>query len=460
MNKLHFVTLMLVLGMLPLLGNAERVPYKTNPFVIKLDIPGIPSNEESAGGIVAADLDADGTMDYLVTVPGHIAAYGHDGSKLWVSKVAVCVGGSSEREGLPGHHGPGVQAVDIDGDGSTEVLYLTKDSVLHVVNGATGKEKWSASPPVPDAAERWEHAIIANFRGKGYRDLLLQATNAKGYRMGRYLAAYSLDALKKGNAKPLWRKNDFLACAHGGARIADLDGDGRHEILGGTLLGPDGKLLYKIPLKGHIDSIFVRDVRPDIPGLEVLALEEGGGNRVFLFNPSGLIWETHYKHTEPQNAAIGDFDLERPGLEVWCRSRYNTHQKPFVFDSRGKLISNYEMDSVAPDGWTDSGVEVIYTIDWTGGEGQLAAAKERHTSGDICVFDPMSGKFIERFTDKADRFYVADVSGDWREEMLVLAGNELRIYQPSKPNPKPKHPRLWTKSHYRDSKMTYNYYSP
>lgn len=24
-----------------------------------------------------------------------------------------------------------------------------------------------------------------------------------------------------------------------------------------------------------------------------------------------------------QNAAIGDFDIERPGLEIWCRFRYN-----------------------------------------------------------------------------------------------------------------------------------------
>jgi hypothetical protein len=181
---------------------------------------------------------------------------------------------------------------------------------------------------------------------------------------------------------------------------------------------------------------------------------------VFLYNSQQVIWETHYKHQEPQNAALGDFDPERPGLEVWCRSRYNHHQKPFVFDAQGQLIADYEMDDVAPKGWTDSGVEVIFTIDWTGEPQQLAAAKERHESGDIGIFNPITGEFLHKFQEKADRLYVADVSGDWREELIVLNGNELHIYSNPDANPNPNHPRLWTQDHYRRSKMTWNYYSP
>jgi hypothetical protein len=437
--------------------NVDWPQYDSNPFVIKLDIP---PPEDSAGGIVTADLDGDGRMDFLVTVPGHIAAYGNDGGKLWTLKTPLRVGGSSERVGLPGHHGPGVQAGDVDGDGRSEVVFLTQDGVVHVVDGATGQEKWRANPPAPKGAERWEHLVIADFRGLGDRDLLLQATNAKGYRTGRFVAAYAVEDLRKGSYRPLWQRDDFLACAHNGARVADLDGDGRDEVLGGTILSPEGELLYRIPLRGHIDSIYAYDVRPDIPGLEVVALEEGGGNRIFLYNGEGLIWETHYKHQEPQNAAVGDFDPERPGLEVWCRSRYNEHQKPFTFDAYGRLISSYEMDDVAPPGWTVRGVEVINRIDWTGEPKQLAAAKERHRSGDVCIFDPITGQFIERFPEKADRIYVADVSGDWREEIIVLNGSELHIYHNPAPNPHPERPRLWERKHYRQSKITWNYYSP
>jgi len=93
-------------------------------------------------------------------------------------------------------------------------------------------------------------------------------------------------------------------------------------------------------------------------------------------------------------------------------------------------------------------------------EKQLAAAKERHRSGDVCVFNPVSGKFIKHIKEKADRLYVADVSGDWREEILVISGGELRVYHNDEKNPRPEHKRLWDSNHYRRSKMTWNYYSP
>jgi len=98
------------------------------------------------------------------------------------------------------------------------------------------------------------------------------------------------------------------------------------------------------------------------------------------------IWRSEFRRQEPQNAAIGRFKSGSDETYIWCRSRYNEHQKPFVFDSRGIKVFDYEMDDVAPKGWTASGVEVIHTIDWTGGPVQMACAKERHTSGDVCVF--------------------------------------------------------------------------
>jgi hypothetical protein len=115
---------------------------------------------------------------------------------------------------------------------------------------------------------------------------------------------------------------------------------------------------------------------------------------------------------------------------------------------------------VAPKGWTASGVEVIHTIDWTGGRRQLACAKERHTSGDVCLFEPLSGKFIRQFREKADRLYVADVTGDWREEIIVLSGRELHVYHNEAANPRPKEKRLWSSRNYRRLKQCHNYYSP
>jgi hypothetical protein len=443
-------------------GHAPKAlvpPYPSNPFTINLDIPPL-SREDSAGGIIVADLDMDGRMDYLVTVRGHVAAHRWDGQKFWVLKVDLRVGGAAESEGLPGHHGAGVQAADIDSDGRTEVLFLTNDSTLRVVDGTTSKTKWTAKPPVPEGAERWEHLAIVNLQGKGDRDIVLQATNAKGYRMGRYVAAFALDELRKGNTKPLWQRDDFLACAHNGLRVADLDSDGRDEIVSGCILAPDGREIFRLPdVRGHLDSVYIADVRPDIPGLEVVALEEGA-NRVFLFGMKGLIWVADHKRQEPQNAAVGEFNPNRPGLEIWCRSRYDIHQKPWVFDAYGKVIADYELSKVAPPDWTEKGVEVIFAIHWDGSGRQHIAAKERHKSGDVAVIDPLTGKFVARFKEQADRLYVADVAGDWREELIVLSGNKLRIYQNESPNPNPNLPRLWSQQNYRRAEAIWNYYSP
>lgn len=434
--------------------------YEANPFVISLGMPA-PPEDDSAGGIMVADANSDGLLDYFVTARGHIVCHGHDGAKLWAKEVDVRVGGSSEREGLPGHHGPGITAADIDGDGATEALYLTYDGALHVVDGATGTEKWSAAPAAPADTTAWEHLALVDVAGEQDRHVLLQATNTDGYRMGHYVSAYKLDELRQGKLEPLWTRDSFLACAHNGLRVADLDRDGRDEALSGQVVAADdGTVAFEAPVKGHIDSVFVGDIRPELDGLEVCILEEGGGNRVFVFGRDTLLWESHYEHWEPQNAALGNFDTTRDGLEVWCRSRFDTEQKPFVFDAHGNLIAQYALVETAPADWTVKGVETIWTIDWTGEPKQLAAAKERHAQGDVAVFDPMTGTFSARFDERAARLFVADVAGDWREELVVLNGNELHVYHNDSANPQPDHPSLWSQPHYRRAKLTWNYYSP
>ncbi len=455
MNAGSILSSVVAFGLVVAVAAADQ----TKRSVILLDIPGPADTEDSTGGIIVADVTGDGKPDFLVTCRGHLAVYDNRGGKLWIKKTEIVVGGQSESQGLPGHHGPGVAAGDVDGDGRTEVVYLTLDGVLHIVEGATGSEKTTARPPVPEGATRWEVAMIADFRGTGDRDLLLQATNNSGYRTGRYLAAYRFLDLVQGKP-PLWTTDSFVSCAHNAARLADLDGDGRDEVLGATILSPAGKLLSEaLPFRGHMDSVFVADVRPELAGLEVVLLEEGS-NYVQVLSAKGPIWRAHFKQQEPQNAAIGRFQPESDEIFIWCRSRYNEHQRPFVFDSRGTMVFDYRLDDVAPQGWTARGVEVIHTIDWTGERQQLACAKERHRSGDVCLFEPLTGKFVQRFTETADRLYVADVSGDWREEIVVLSGNQLHVYENQAGNARPHEKRLWEDRNYHRLKQCHNYYSP
>ncbi len=444
---------------------AAETSETINPRVIRLDFS---VSDDSGGGVVTADLDGDGRRDFIVTSPGHIGGYRHDGARLWHLRVEVRVSaGSSESVGLPGHHAPGVQVADVDGDGRAELLYLDQSSTVRICDAKSGREERVVRVPHPKGSERWEHLVVVNLRGKGDVDLVLQTTNVKGYRVGHYVSAYSLEKL---DGPPLWERIGFGALAHGPLRAADLNGDGRDEICGYSILGPDGEpTSWSYPpiskefangASFHIDCLEIADVRPDVPGLEVVLLEEGRNYIGVVSLEQGMVWWETNKRDEPQNGAVGEFDLKRPGLEIWCRSRYNQHQKPWVFDARGGIISRYKMDDVAPDDWTDSGVEVIVPIHWTGGKRQLAAAKERHTSGDVCLFEPIGGRFVLRIPEKADRLYVADVSGDWREEIIVISGDELHVYENPAPNPRPNQARLWNQQHYRRGKMSWNYYSP
>jgi hypothetical protein len=146
-------------------------------------------------------------------------------------------------------------------------------------------------------------------------------------------------------------------------------------------------------------------------------------------------------------------------VEIWLRSRFDTNQKPWVFDSRGNLIASYVLNQIKPAGWTTSGVEEIWTIHWTGGNKQLAAAKERHTAGDVAIFDPMTGEFLLRLDLAATRLYVADVRRDWREDIVVRNGDQIRFYWNRDSSLGPKR-NLWAQDHYFRSKQIWNYYNP
>ncbi|MFV2068069.1 MAG: FG-GAP repeat domain-containing protein [Pirellulales bacterium] len=148
------------------------------PRIIRLDFSvSDNSSSSSGGGVVTADLDGDGLRDFVVTSPGHIGGYRHDGTRLWHLREDVRVSaGSSESVGLPGHHSPGVQVADVDGDGKAELLYLDQSSTVHIRDAKNGREERPVRVPHPKGSERWEHLVVVNLRGKGDVDLMLQTT--------------------------------------------------------------------------------------------------------------------------------------------------------------------------------------------------------------------------------------------------------------------------------------------
>lgn len=335
-------------GVAALSGGAQRretawKQYDANPFTFKLAQP---RPDEVAGGIVAADVNNDDLMDYLYTAPGSVGAYDHFGKTLWVKPVDVHLLGVDGVVGLPGIHGPGVQAADVDGDGKTEVLFLKTDGNLVICDGATGKEERKVKPVLPEGAARWQHLVVCNLRGKGDRDIVLQTSGkderpAGTFPAGRFVSAFAIEHL---DGKPLWSTDRFHGLAHGGLKVADIDGDGRDEVCALSLYDHDGTFLTDgNPPRGawHIDSIAIADVRPDLPGLEVVVTVEGT-RHVGLFGVKGGIWWQRYEHREADKVAVGEFDTSRAGLEIWGRGSFDSpdDRGQFVFDAIGGVLNS------------------------------------------------------------------------------------------------------------------------
>ena len=239
------VLLIIVVIMSPLEWALSETPLIQKPTVDTI-LP-ISSEDDGRGGLIVSNINSDPYKEILVTQSDSVTAVDRYGNVLWQNQVTIQVTTQSEKFGLPGWHGPGIQVADIGDDGEPEVLYLTVSGYLHIVSGTDGQMIKKVKLKPPEGVERWEHLVVANFRGQGDRDLLLQASNSIGYRMGHHLAAYDLERLIQNNqTAPLWTRDDFLPAAHNGARVADLDEDGRDEVISGSIIGFDGRKHYEL----------------------------------------------------------------------------------------------------------------------------------------------------------------------------------------------------------------------
>jgi rhamnogalacturonan endolyase len=204
--------------------------------------------------------------------------------------------------------------------------------------------------------------------------------------------------------------------------VADVDADGKDEIVYGAMaIDDNGKGLWSSGLR-HGDAMYVGDLDPDRPGLEKFGAHEdvrgnGGIGSAMLDARSGkVLWSTPAA-ADTGRAVAADIDPRFPGAEAWASNG------DVLYTAQGTPIDGVKRPREASFlvWWDGDDLREMYDKnritkwDWTAGKSHnlLEATGALSTSGTKNV--PVLS---------------ADLVGDWREEVIWHTPDEkfLRIY--------------------------------
>lgn len=204
--------------------------------------------------------------------------------------------------------------------------------------------------------------------------------------------------------------------------VADVDGDGKDEIIyGSCAIDDDGTLLYRTGL-GHGDAMHVSDMDLDNPGLEVWSVHEDKnvayGYELHDAKTGKILWGTK-TGSDVGRGMAGDIDARYPGFEMWSTGGGG------VFSSKGVQIST-------------SRPSVNFRVYWDGDLQDELLDGTRITkwtgSGTTTL---LSGSGVSSCNStKSTPNLSADILGDWREEVILWTTNDsssLRIYTTTTP---------------------------
>lgn len=475
-------------------NSGKSFPYKT----IKLEVPAaqtMPNGETctyTPNDMSAADLDGDGEYELILkwdpsnahdnsqtgyTGTVFIDAYKLDGTRLWRIDL-----GKNIRAGA---HYTQFQVFDYDGDGKAEMIVKTADGTIDGTGKAIGdksKDYRDAGGTILKGPEYLtvfrgvDGAAISTVTYEPSRDInqhvkgkdahgywgdnygnrcerYLAATGyldgvhpsaifARGYYSSSYVAAYDFDGK---DLKLRWlHKSEYPGQGLYGEgnhslQAADLDGDGYDEIFfGAAALNHDGTLRYRTGL-GHGDAHHIGDLDPDRPGLES--------------------WDVH-EHTD---AKYTDELRANDGTIIWGTPQPN----PGVDNGRG-MAADVDSTHRGYEMWSAKGGGMFTVKHEKIGTPSVSQNFRIYFDGDL-QDELLDGAYVTKFNSsaiKSEVYFdgpaalgatgcngtkntpslVADLFGDWREELVVRSEKDpTTIYIVSTPVTSPY--RLYTLMH-------------
>lgn len=437
------------------------------------------ANDASVG-----DLDGDGRYEIVLkwdptnshdnSRPGYtgstiLDAYELDGTRMW--RVDL---GRNIRSGA--HYSPFL-VYDFDGNGRAEVVLRTSDGTvdgtgrvigdpnadhrnsegyvltgpeyLTVFQGTTGRALATtdfapARGDICDWGDCWgnrsdrflaavahldgEHPSIVMARGY-YAKTMLAAFDWRG---GELRHRWTFDSDTPGNEEYAGQGNHNLG-------VADVDGDGRDEIVYGAMaVDDDGTGLYSTGL-GHGDAMHLGDLDPRHPGMEVFSVHENTDAALgveFRDADSGAtLWGVRTGKDTGRGLAA-DIDPRHPGAEAWATGGAWNSPTGYLRSASGKPISERIPAANFAIWWDgDLGREILdhdYDAESGVGVGRIGDWNPRTQRTENLL--TATGTVSINGT-KGNPSLQADLLGDWREEVLWPTADSTALRLHTTPHP-------------------------
>ncbi|WP_308289729.1 rhamnogalacturonan lyase [Streptomyces muensis] len=415
------------------------------------------ANDASVG-----DLDGDGALDIVLkwqptnakdnSQSGYTGNTFVDGIKLDGTRLWRVDLGRNIRSGA---HYTQFQVYDYDGDGKAEVAMKTADGTrdgtgavigsssadhrnssgyilsgpeyLTMFNGQTGKAMGTvdyvpARGTVSSWGDSYGNRVDRFLAGTAYLDgsrpSLIMARGyytrtviaAWDWRNGSFTRRWTFDTNSSTNAG-----QGYDGQGNHSLSVADVDADGKDEIVYGAMTVDDNGWGLWTTRLGHGDAGHVGDLNPSRAGLEYFKVSEDSskpGSWMGDARTGQILWQTASGADNGRGVA-GDIHAGSAGAEAWSAS--DTTLRSATGASLGREPSSINFLS-----WWD-GDPVRELLDGT-------RIDKYGTSGDTRLLTG-SGVSSNNGT-KATPVLSGDILGDWREEVIWrTSGNTaLRIY--------------------------------
>ena len=248
---------------------------------------------------------------------------------------------------------------------------------------------------------------------------------ARGIYTKHKMIAYDIDPTTH-KLVERWRWNDIGGAWHGQGYhnfgIADVDWDGRDEIVYGSMVIDDNGYGLSTTGLGHGDAQHCGDFDPYTHGQEIFACNEDNPNNNYRDATTSKIYYRSISGSDDGRSMMGNFIDEYPGAEGISAHDDN-------------LIGGASHKSIVGDSKSTVSISQNFRVFWDGDllDESFNYSNGKNTAGEIYkarqgVIATLEGSKTNNDT-KGTPSFQGDILGDWREEYIMRdKDNNIRIY--------------------------------